>query len=89
MIVQDAYHPTETSSFAHIVLPAAVHLEQEGTFCNSERRVTLMEQAVPPPGDAKPDWWWVSQVSQSMGFSGGMKFDGAAPIFDEFARTFA
>ena len=46
-------------SFAHVLLPAAVNLEQTGTFCNSERRVTLMEQVVPPPGDARPDWWWV------------------------------
>jgi ferredoxin-nitrate reductase len=28
VIVQDAYHPTETSSFAHVVLPAAVHLSR-------------------------------------------------------------
>ena len=50
VIVQDAYHPTETTRFAHVVLPAAVNFEQAGVFCNSERRVTLMEQVVPPPG---------------------------------------
>ena len=89
VVAQDAYFPTETTKFAHVILPAAVNLEQDGTFCNSERRVTLMEQVVPPPGDAKPDWWWVSQVAQAMGFSSGMKFERAAPIFDEFARTTA
>ena len=89
VIVQDAYHPTETSSFAHVVLPAAVNLEQEGTFCNSERRVTLMEQAVPPPGDARPDWWWVQRVARRMGFERGLGFASAAEIFDEFARVTA
>jgi predicted molibdopterin-dependent oxidoreductase YjgC len=53
VIVQDAYYPTETTRYAHVMLPAAVNLEQDGTFCNSERRVTLMRQVVPPPGDAQ------------------------------------
>ena len=89
MIVQDAYHPTETTKYAHVLLPAAVNLEQTGTFCNTERRVSLMEQVVQPPGDARPDWWWVQQVAQAMGFGRGMSFPHAAAIFDEFARTTA
>jgi len=56
VIVQDAYFPTETTRYAHVVFPAAVNLEQDGTFCNSERTVTLVRQVVPPPGDAMPDW---------------------------------
>ena len=89
VVVQDAYHPTETTRYAHVLLPAAVNLEQSGTFCNSERRVSLMEQVVRPPGDARPDWWWVEQVAQAMGLGKGMTFDGAAAIFDEFARSTA
>jgi len=89
VIVQDAYYPTETTSYAHIVLPAALNLEQDGTFCNTERRVTLMQKAVPPPGDAMPDWWWVKQVAAAMGFTAGLRHENAAQIFDEFARTTA
>ena len=89
VIVQDAYYPTETTAFAHVVLPAAVNFEQSGTFCNSERRVTLMEQVVPPPGEAKPDWWWVQRVAREMGFERGMSFATSADIFDEFARATA
>jgi sulfite reductase (NADPH) flavoprotein alpha-component len=89
VIVQDAYDPTETGAFADVLLPAAVNLEQCGTFCNSERRVTLMEQAVDPPGDAKPDWWWPRQVAEAMGFKNGLRFDTAEEVFDEFARITA
>jgi sulfite reductase (NADPH) flavoprotein alpha-component len=89
VIVQDAYHPTETTRYAHVLLPAAVNLEQTGTFCNSERRVSLMEQVVQPPGDARPDWWWVQQIAQAMGLGKGMTFPDAAAIFDEFARSTA
>lgn len=89
VIVQDAYHPTETTRYAHVLLPAALNFEQTGTFCNSERRVSLMEQVVQPPGDARPDWWWVQQIAQAMGLGKGMTFQSAAEIFDEFARSTA
>ncbi len=89
VIVQDAYAPTETTRFADVLLPAAVNLEQCGVFCNSERRVTLMEQVVPPPGDARPDWWWPRQVATAMGFVRGFRFESAEAIFDEFARSTA
>jgi anaerobic selenocysteine-containing dehydrogenase len=89
VIVQDAYFPTETTRFAHVVLPAAVNFEQTGAFCNSERRVTLMEQVVPPPGEAKPDWWWISAVAAEMGFVAHTRFHSSADIFREFAQSTA
>jgi anaerobic selenocysteine-containing dehydrogenase len=89
VIVQDAYLPTETSSFADVIFPAAVNLEQSGTFCNSERRVTLMQPAVTPPGDAQPDWYWPREVARELGHTKGTQFVDAAAIFDEFARSTA
>ncbi len=89
VIVQDAYAPTETTPFAHVLLPAAVNLEQDGAFCNSERCVSLMRQVQPPPGDARPDWWWTQRIANQMGFHAGLQFAGAADIFDEFARSTA
>ena len=89
VVVQDAYHPTETAQFANVVLPAAVNFEQSGVFCNSERRVSLMEQVVPPPGEAKPDWWWIQSVARAMGFDRLARYNSAADIFDEFARSTA
>ena len=89
VVVQDAYYPTETTRFAHVILPAAVNFEQAGVFCNSERRVTLMEQVVRPPGEAKPDWWWVREVAREMGFARHLNYNSAADIFDEFARSTA
>jgi anaerobic selenocysteine-containing dehydrogenase len=89
VVVQDAYFPTETTRYAHVVLPAAVNFEQDGTFCNSERRVSLMQRVVPPPGEAMPDWWWIKQVASHMGFTAGLQHRNAADIFDEFSRTTA
>jgi anaerobic selenocysteine-containing dehydrogenase len=56
LVVQDGFHPTPTSEFADLVLPAAIWGEKEGTFTNSERRVSKVNRVVTPPGDARSDF---------------------------------
>ena len=55
VVVNDIYHPTETTEYADVVLPAAQWSERDGTVTNSERCVSYAEQAVAPPGEALPD----------------------------------
>ncbi|RKU29316.1 formate dehydrogenase subunit alpha [Candidatus Poribacteria bacterium] len=73
---------TETAELADVVLPASAWGETDGVCTNTERRVQRMRAAVPPPGEAKPDWWIISQIAQRLGFKG---FDYIAPkeIFNE------
>ena len=56
LVVQDGFHPTPTSELADLVLPAAIWGEKEGTFTNSERRVSKVNAAVTPPGEARSDF---------------------------------
>jgi assimilatory nitrate reductase catalytic subunit len=56
LVVQDGFHPTPTSDFADLVLPAAIWGEKEGTYTNTERRVAKANQAVEPPGEARSDF---------------------------------
>ncbi len=56
LVVQDGFHPTPTSELADLVLPAAIWGEKEGTYTNSERRVSKVNRAVAPPGEAKSDF---------------------------------
>lgn len=55
-VVQDGFHPTPTSELADLVLPAAIWGEKEGTYTNSERRVSKVNRAVNPPGEARSDF---------------------------------
>ena len=87
VIVQDAYHPTETSRFADILLPGAVWAEAEGTMVNSERNITLMQAAVTPPGEAQADWWIIAQVARQLGFENSFSYQDAGQVFDEIRRT--
>ena len=91
LVVQDLFMH-ETAERAHVFLPAATFAEKEGTFTNSERRVQRVRAAIPPPGEARPDWWITAQlakrVARRVGVDVGRQFDytGAAEIFDEMAR---
>ena len=56
LVVQDGFHPTPTTELADLVLPAAIWGEKEGTYTNSERRVSKVNAAVEPPGEARSDF---------------------------------
>jgi anaerobic selenocysteine-containing dehydrogenase len=56
LVVQDGFHPTPTTELAHLMLPAAIWGEKTGSYTNSERRVSKVNRAVEPPGEAKSDF---------------------------------
>jgi ferredoxin-nitrate reductase len=89
VVVQDPHHPTETSSLAHAVLPAAAWPEKEGTMTSSERRIGLVRRAVAPPGEARPDWEIVAGLARKLGFGDAFAWPDAAAVFDEFAACTA
>ena len=69
LVVQDMFL-SETAKLADVVLPAASFAEKDGTFTNTERRVQRVRRAIEPIGQAKPDWWIISQVAQRLGTRG-------------------
>lgn len=67
LVVQDGFHPTPTSEFADLVLPAAIWGEKEGTYTNSERRVSKVNPIVAPPGEARPDFDIFLDLAERLG----------------------
>jgi assimilatory nitrate reductase catalytic subunit len=70
---------------AHVLLPAAAWGEKDGTVTNSERCISRQRAFLPPPGEAKPDWWIVSAVAQRLGFADAFSFGSEADVFREHA----
>ncbi len=66
LVVQDIFM-TETAWHADVILPASAHAEKTGTFTNTNRQVQLARQVVPPPGDARQDWWITQAIAQGIG----------------------
>lgn len=89
LVVQDGFHPTPTTELAHLVLPAAIWGEKEGTYTNSERRVSKVNAAVPPPGEALSDFEIFLRVAQELD-CGDKLFPGwrtPADAFEEWKRV--
>jgi len=84
LVVQDIFL-TETAQLADVVLPAASFAETNGTFTNTERRVLLVHRAIAAPGEARPDWEILCDLSTRMGIP--MRYPDAAAIMDEIASV--
>jgi sulfite reductase (NADPH) flavoprotein alpha-component len=86
VIAQDAFLDTETNRHADILLPGALWAEAEGVMINSERNLTLMQQAVAPPGEAMADWRIIAEVACAMGFAEAFSYDSVEQVFEEIKR---
>jgi formate dehydrogenase alpha subunit len=84
LVVQDIFF-TETAQLADVVLPAASFAETSGTFTSTERRVLLVNPAIDPPGEARPDWQILCDLSTRLGYP--MSYSDAAAIMDEIASV--
>ena len=77
------------NSGAHVLLPAHAWGEKSGTVTNSERRISRQRGFLPPPGEAKADWWIMSEVAKRLGYSAAFAHKSAADIFREHAELSA
>lgn len=87
VITQDVFVETETNRYADIILPGALWAEAEGVMVNSERDLTLMEQAINPPGEASADWLIIARMATALGYGGAFSYQSAAEVFDEIRQT--
>ncbi|HME53592.1 MAG TPA: molybdopterin oxidoreductase family protein [Candidatus Lokiarchaeia archaeon] len=67
LVVQDLFCTTETAQLANLILPAAGNGEKWGTFINSERRISVLQPAFTPPGDALPDFYIFKKIADAWG----------------------
>ncbi len=65
LIVSEVY-PTATTALADLVLPAALWVEKNGIYGNSERRTQQWFKQVEPPGQARPDAWMTIAVAHRL-----------------------
>ncbi|MFS0773797.1 molybdopterin-dependent oxidoreductase [Sphingomonas sp. 1P08PE] len=86
VVVSDVVETTDTSTHAHVRLPAAVWGEKDGTVTNSDRTISRQRALFPLPGQAKPDWWIVKEVGRRMGWPTAFAYDRPAEIWREHCR---
>ncbi|WP_299609102.1 formate dehydrogenase subunit alpha [uncultured Tateyamaria sp.] len=80
LVVQDIFI-TETANYADVILPASAFAEKTGTVTNTNRQVQMGRPAVPPPGEAREDWWIEVELAKRLGL--GWTYDSPADVFAE------
>lgn len=85
VVVSDCIEKTDTTAFAHVLLPAQGWSEKDGTVTNSERRISRQRALLSPAGSAKPDWWILTQVARRLGFEQEFHYQSPVEIFREHA----
>lgn len=86
VVVNDAYHPTETTRMAHVVFPVASWGERDWTSTNSERMVSRSPKMWDAPGEALPDWQVLVRFAERMGFGASFAYQSSSHVWDEFIR---
>ncbi len=69
LVVADSFHPTETTQFADVLLPASMWTEKGGVFSQSERRYHYLPKLVEPPGEARSDLAILIDFADRLGLS--------------------
>ncbi|HHX8522677.1 TPA: nitrate reductase [Vibrio diabolicus] len=89
VIVSDITAESDVAKYADVLLPAVGWGEKQGMVTNSERRMSRQRQFQVPPGEAKPDWWAISQVGQALceleKAQNGFAFTSEHAVFREYA----
>ena len=56
LVVQDIYNDTQTSRYAHLILPSTSGLKKEGVLINTERRLSKLQPVLKKDKDEKSDY---------------------------------
>ena len=84
LVVEDCFE-SELTRIAHVVLPAAMNLEKDGTFTNLDRTVQRVRLAVSAPGDAHPSTWYLAEIARRLGYTFG--YSNAGQVMDEMSAA--
>ena len=67
LVVQDIYDDTDTSEMADVYLPVVPGIKKEGTFINTERRLSAMRPALPKEENEKTDYEVMLGIGKALG----------------------
>ena len=63
-IVLQEITASDTTRYADVLLPGVSFAEKSGTFTSSERRIQMVNQAIQPIGDSRPDWQIIADLAR-------------------------
>ncbi len=84
LVVEESF-PSPLVERAHVVLPAAMFIEQDGTMTTADRAVQRLRRAVDPPGEARPGWQLAQELARRLGAPWSARH--AVHVYQEITRV--
>jgi len=75
----------DTTRLADVVLPTGSFAEDTGTLVNYEGRAQRRHAAMPPAGEARATWRWLTALGEALGRS--LAFENLAAVTDDLAAS--
>ena len=85
LVVVQHLFMTESSEYAHVVLPTTAFGEEEVTFTSTDRRIQLVERVVDPPAGLTSAWEQIVKLAQLMGAN--WKYSSAREVMEEIGQV--
>ena len=70
---------------ADVVLPAATHVEEEGSFVQADAIIQRFRRAYPPRAETQGHWKWAVDIMREFGFP--VTYASARDVFRELSGT--
>lgn len=84
LVVAEIFEDTETAKLADVLLPAALWVEKDGTYGQTERRYQLIEKLLEPPGEAKSDLDILVDLAKRLGKEKVITSHTSIDVWDEY-----
>lgn len=84
LVVQHLFM-TESSKYAHVVLPTTAFGEEVVSYTSTDRRIQLAAQVVDPPSDLSPAWEQIARLARLM--NADWEYNSAADVMDEIGEA--
>ncbi|MCY1015151.1 2Fe-2S iron-sulfur cluster-binding protein [Pyxidicoccus sp. MSG2] len=87
VFVAQSFNESPVTAQATVLLPASVHVEDEGSFVNLDGVIQRFRKAYPPKGDVVPHWRWAAELTRELG--GEAAWASARDVWRELAGKVA
>jgi len=85
VVVSDCVANTDTTTYAHVQLPATGWGEKDGTVTNSERVISRQRSITKQSVGARHDWQMVVDLAHRLGYAKAFDYQSSGDIFREHA----
>ena len=85
LFVLTATNESKVVEQAHVVLAAAAHVEDEGSFMQGDGIIQRFRRAYPPRADSQPHWKWAVDLARQLGLE--LKATSSREVFKLLAPS--